>query len=83
MFDNFEFNPDLVPKVKLGVHAVQVVIGVVIWCLEIAVFTGSEAKIVGNNGWTFGVVSLADASPGKACDGLRNFRLTSSPRSAS
>lgn len=59
MFDNFEFNPDLVPKVKLGVHAVQVVIGVVIWCLEIAVFTGSEAKIVGNNGWTFGVCFLS------------------------
>jgi hypothetical protein len=82
MFDNFEFNPDLVPKVKLGVHAVQVVIGVVIWCLEIAVFTGSEAKIVGNNGWTFGVVSLLPRLR-KACDGPRNFRLISSPRSAS
>ncbi|KAH6686349.1 hypothetical protein F5X68DRAFT_15381 [Plectosphaerella plurivora] len=59
MFDNFEFNPELVPNVKLGVHAVQVVVGLVIWCLEIAVFTGKESKIVGNNGWTFGVCFLS------------------------
>ena len=75
MFDNFEFNPELVPNVKLGVHAVQVVVGLVIWCLEIAVFTGKDAKIVGNNGWTFGVVSLF---PAKACGGLGTPRLTSS-----
>lgn len=58
MFDNFEFNPDLVPKLKLGVHAVQIVLGLVIWCLEISVFTGSTARITGNNGWVFGVVCL-------------------------
>lgn len=56
ILDNFEFNPDLVPNVKLGVHCVQIVVGIVIWCLEIAVFTGSRSQITGNNGWTFGVV---------------------------
>lgn len=56
MFDNFEFNPELVPVIKLGLHAVQCLLGLVIWCLQIAVFADGESTINGNNGWVFGVV---------------------------
>ncbi|KEY73307.1 hypothetical protein S7711_01426 [Stachybotrys chartarum IBT 7711] len=55
----FEWNPDLVPKVKLGVHALQIVLSFVVWCMEIAVFRAEDARIVGNNGWTFGVCFLS------------------------
>ena len=53
-----EWDPDYVPKVKLGLHIVQIVLAFVAWCLELAVFNGKGAKVVGYNGWTFGVVGL-------------------------
>lgn len=59
MFDNFEFNPELVPVIKLGLHAVQCLLGLVIWCLQIAVFADGESTINGNNGWVFGVCFLS------------------------
>jgi hypothetical protein len=55
---DFEWNPDLVPKVKLGLHGAQIVFVFVLWCMEIAVFRADGARIVGNNGWTFGVCFL-------------------------
>lgn len=54
---SWEWDPDYVPKVKLGLHAFQVVLVFVLWCLELAVFNGKDAEITGLNGWTFGVVS--------------------------
>lgn len=51
-----EFDPDLVPKAKMGLHCAQILLAIVAWCMEIAVFVGEDAKVVGNNGWTFGVV---------------------------
>lgn len=58
-----DIDPDLVPPVKLGLHCGQVALSLVVWCLEIAVFTGKDAKVVGNNGWTFGVVGTLPESP--------------------
>lgn len=58
----WEWEPSYVPPVKLGLHVAQLVISFVIWCLEIAVFRGEDAQIVGLNGWTFGVVSNVSAA---------------------
>lgn len=52
----FEFDHEKIPLYKLIVHIIQIVISVTIWVLEIIVFKGGD--INGNNGWTFGVVSL-------------------------
>ena len=54
-----EIDPDRVPLFKLILHLVQIAVAFVVWVLEITVFTGKDAKVVGNNGWTFGVVSTA------------------------
>ncbi|KJK93439.1 hypothetical protein H633G_02640 [Metarhizium anisopliae BRIP 53284] len=54
-----EFDPDLVPRIKLGLHCAQILLALVGWCMGIAVFTGKDAKVVGNNGWTFGVFFLS------------------------
>jgi hypothetical protein len=54
---SLEWDPNYVPPVKLGLHIAQIVASFVLWCIAIAVFRGEDAKIVGNNGWTFGVVS--------------------------
>jgi hypothetical protein len=52
-----EWDPNYVPPVKLGLHCAQIILTFVLWSIAIAVFRGEDAKIVGNNGWTFGVVS--------------------------
>lgn len=54
-----EIDPDLLPKLKLGLHCGQIVLSFVLWCMEIAVFRGEKAKITGLNGWTFGVCFLS------------------------
>lgn len=51
-----EWDPDHVPKVKLGLHVAQILLAFAAWCLELGVFTGG--KVVGLNGWTFAVVRL-------------------------
>lgn len=57
MFANFEWDPENVPMLKMGIHCLQILLAFVLWCLEIAVFVGDKAEVTGNNGWTFGVVS--------------------------
>jgi hypothetical protein len=52
----FEFDHEKIPLYKLITHIIQIVLSVTIWILEIIVFKGGD--INGNNGWTFGVVSL-------------------------
>lgn len=52
-----EWDPNYVPPVKMVLHIAQGILIFVLWCLELAVFNADKAKIVGNNGWTFGVVS--------------------------
>jgi hypothetical protein len=56
---SLEWDPNYVPPVKLGLHIAQIVASFVLWCIAIAVFRGEDAKIVGNNGWTFGVCFLS------------------------
>jgi hypothetical protein len=57
MFGDFEWDPEHLPNLKLGLHVGQILFGFVAWCLEIAVFQNDTAEIVGNNGWMFAVVS--------------------------
>lgn len=68
----FEFDHEKIPLYKLITHIIQIVISVTIWILEIIVFKGGD--INGNNGWTFGVVSLP---PSQSRDSQRI--LTSHP----
>ena len=53
---DLEWDPNYVPKVKLGLHIVQIFLSFVIWCMEIAVFKGHNSNVTSQNGWTFGVV---------------------------
>ncbi|PFH56292.1 hypothetical protein XA68_16763 [Ophiocordyceps unilateralis] len=50
---NLEWDPDHVPRAKLVLHTLQILFVFTIWCLEIAVFAGKDAKIVVNNAFTF------------------------------
>lgn len=54
-----EWDPNYVPPVKMVLHIAQGILIFVLWCLELAVFNADKAKIVGNNGWTFGVCFLS------------------------
>jgi hypothetical protein len=56
-------DPDKVPMTKMSIHAAQIVLAFVIWCLEITVFVNGQARINGQNGWTFGVVCGLLAEP--------------------
>jgi hypothetical protein len=69
---DFEFDPEYVPGVKLGLHTFQILCAFVAWCLEIAVFRDDKAEIVGNNGWTFAGVRLPRGG------GTRNRRHSAS-----
>lgn len=55
----FEWDPQIIPGLKLGLHCFQIIFSFVLWCLEIAVFRADGAQIVGKNGWTFAVVGCA------------------------
>lgn len=59
MWEDLELDPERIPTFKLVFHSLQIVLGFVSWCLEIAVFRADKAKITGNNGWTFGVFFLS------------------------
>ncbi|KAK3359321.1 hypothetical protein B0T25DRAFT_94266 [Lasiosphaeria hispida] len=59
MFDNFEFDPEQIPAIKLGLHIAQLVFAFVLWCLEIAVFKDNDSKVTGLAGWTFAVCFLS------------------------
>ncbi|KAM5342353.1 hypothetical protein ACJ41O_013319 [Fusarium nematophilum] len=55
----FEFDPDIVPNLKLGLHSFQIIFSFVAWCLEIGVLNAKDAEVNGKNGWTFGVCFLS------------------------
>ncbi|KAL6878971.1 hypothetical protein J3F83DRAFT_271021 [Trichoderma novae-zelandiae] len=55
----FELDPQILPNLKLGLHSFQIVLGFLVFCLEIAVFRGETSRIVGLNGWTFAVCFLS------------------------
>ncbi|KAF4582163.1 chaperone-binding protein [Ophiocordyceps camponoti-floridani] len=50
---DLEWDPDNVPRTKLVLHTLQMLLVFTIWCLEIAVFVGKGAKIVADNAFTF------------------------------
>lgn len=52
-----EWDADYVPGVKLGMHCMQILLGFVIFILEIILFRSEDAVINGNNAWPFGLVS--------------------------
>ncbi|KAF5004489.1 hypothetical protein FDECE_9020 [Fusarium decemcellulare] len=54
-----EFDPDIVPNLKLGLHSFQIIFSFVAWCLQIGVLNAKDAKVTGKNGWTFGVCFLS------------------------
>ncbi|KAK3904402.1 hypothetical protein C8A05DRAFT_42508 [Staphylotrichum tortipilum] len=58
MWEDLEMDPERIPIFKLVFHSLQILLGFVSWCLNIAVFRADEAKIAGN-GWTFGVFFLS------------------------
>ncbi|KAI0525313.1 hypothetical protein F5B22DRAFT_333223 [Xylaria bambusicola] len=57
--ERLNLNPDNVPNIKLGLHAAQVVLALVIFILEIIVFRAEDSKLNGNNGWPFGLCFLS------------------------
>jgi len=57
MFEDLEWDAEMVPGVKLGFHIAQILFGFACFCLEIAVFRGEGATVSGQNGWPFAVVS--------------------------
>ncbi|KAK4155955.1 hypothetical protein C8A00DRAFT_41509 [Chaetomidium leptoderma] len=59
MWEDLELDPERIPTFKLVFHSLQILFAFVLWCLEIAVFRADDSKIVGNNGWTFGVFFLS------------------------
>ncbi|KAK4127398.1 hypothetical protein N657DRAFT_641383 [Parathielavia appendiculata] len=59
MWEDLELDPERIPTFKLIFHSLQILFAFILWCIEIAVFRDSKSKIVGNNGWTFGVVFLS------------------------
>ncbi|KAL2145495.1 hypothetical protein VTI28DRAFT_7131 [Corynascus sepedonium] len=59
MWEDLELDPERIPTFKLVFHSLQILFGFVSWCLEIAVFRAENSRIVGNNGWTFGVFFLS------------------------
>ncbi|KAI2641746.1 hypothetical protein GGS26DRAFT_15632 [Hypomontagnella submonticulosa] len=59
IFEKLDINPDKVPNTKLGLHLFQIVLGVVIFILEIVLFRAEGSIINGNNGWPFGLCFLS------------------------
>jgi hypothetical protein len=57
----FEWDPENVPTIKLALHLAQFLLAFSAWAIEIAVFRDPASDIVGDNGWTFAVVSSAQA----------------------
>ncbi|KAI0167203.1 hypothetical protein BJ166DRAFT_229050 [Pestalotiopsis sp. NC0098] len=54
-----EWDADYVPGVKLGMHCMQILLGFVIFILEIILFRSDDAVINGNNAWPFGLCFLS------------------------
>ncbi|KJZ71449.1 hypothetical protein HIM_09173 [Hirsutella minnesotensis 3608] len=54
-----EWDSNQIPRFKVILHGLQIVLTLTMWCLEIAVFTGKDAKVVVNNAWTFSMCFLS------------------------
>ncbi|KAK0728389.1 hypothetical protein B0T26DRAFT_640112 [Lasiosphaeria miniovina] len=59
MWEDFEFDAERIPTLKLGFHLAQILFAFVLWALEIAVFKDKDSTINGNNGWTFAAFFLS------------------------
>jgi hypothetical protein len=55
-WSEFEWDPENVPGLKLGLHIAQILFGFIVFALEISVFKDKISIINGNNGWAFAVV---------------------------
>ena len=70
MFEDLEWDAEMVPGLKLGLHILQILFAFACFCLEIAVFKGDGSTVNGQNGWPLGVVSRLrldlDPLPGPA-----------------
>jgi hypothetical protein len=73
---SWEWDQNYVPPVKLGLHCAQIVLSFVLWCLAIAVFAGEDSRVVGTNGWTFGVVSPHTTEQWQVWVGGKRISLT-------
>ncbi|KAL7625512.1 hypothetical protein AAE478_004732 [Parahypoxylon ruwenzoriense] len=59
LFEKLDINPDKIPNTKLALHIFQVVLGLVVFILEIVLFRADGSVINGNNGWPFGLCFLS------------------------
>ncbi|KAH9909736.1 hypothetical protein F4778DRAFT_11865 [Xylariomycetidae sp. FL2044] len=59
LFEKLDVDPDKIPLYKLVLHSAQIVFAIVIAILEIILFTATDSKINGNNGWPFGLCFLS------------------------
>ncbi|KAI1329101.1 hypothetical protein F5Y16DRAFT_367437 [Xylariaceae sp. FL0255] len=57
--EKFDINPDKIPLYKITLHGVQGILALVIFILEIVLFTGDGSKINGDNAWPFGLCFLS------------------------
>lgn len=55
-WDEFEWDPENLPGLKLGLHIAQIIFAFIAFALGISVFRDATSFIVGNNGWAFAVV---------------------------
>ncbi|KAI0198996.1 hypothetical protein F4808DRAFT_224329 [Astrocystis sublimbata] len=57
--EKLNINPNRVPNLKGALHLFQLILALTIFILEIILFRAEDSKIVGNNGWPFGLCFLS------------------------
>jgi hypothetical protein len=57
VFEDLEWDAEMIPGIKLGLHILQILFGFTCFCLEIVVFRAKDSRVNGQNGWAFAVVS--------------------------
>ncbi|KAB5545704.1 hypothetical protein GE09DRAFT_216947 [Coniochaeta sp. 2T2.1] len=58
-WSEFEWDPENLPVLKLGLHIAQVLFAFVAFALGISVFKDADSAIVANNSWAFAVCFLS------------------------
>jgi hypothetical protein len=58
-WSEFEWDPENLPGLKLGLHIAQLLLAFVAFALEISVFKDGKSSIVGDNGWAFAAVRFS------------------------